>query len=540
MGMAGNKIDWQQVTDLISFRRLKDDTYKICAKYKFESNPETKFNVSNKLEAFQYSHSEYRDLIRKMENGQHLLHQQLLKNIKDGGFEVLSAIETEKVLKKPHNFIKNYLIENLKSKSTPIRTILDPSSYDPKTQTSINAILSKLPMKQNPITLILMSFMIYAYPLSMDIKSAFHNIEMTKEHQNFQLIAGFDTSFEDWEKHPIVIRCLSLVYGNSQSCQLLEAGLRGLCKLKKLKGSLLKVISEFRLIDNFLSSYNKKEEMVEMKNQVELIMQEFNLPLKEYDTSAAGISNIWQDEENIQNLLGVRWSKNEDFITPNWQFNLAKKRRGKRKKERNVTLSNIDSQKWTRRTLLRLIMSIFDPLGILSNHFIINFKILFSKVCKQCPAGDYNTDIGSKDITVRNEIIENVKKLLEFKCSPLKRNFLDEDKNILYLVTSGDWSSVGYGSTIHLISENKSGLKRSRLIRAANKIRDDTAPMNELHSLFLAGKRLLQTVISLNALLPMKIFNKINYYDLSDSQSTFLQLLNKSKPGVHLTLIKKS
>ena len=131
--MAGKKIDWQQVTDLISFRRLKDDTYKICAKYKFESNPETKFNVSNKLEAFQYSHSEYRDLIRKMENGQHLLHQQLLKNIKDGGFEVLSAIETEKVLKKPHNFIKNYLIENLKSKSTPIRTILDPSSYDPKT-----------------------------------------------------------------------------------------------------------------------------------------------------------------------------------------------------------------------------------------------------------------------------------------------------------------------------------------------------------------------------------------------------------------------
>ena len=143
---------------------------------------------------------------------------------------------------------------------------MDPSSYDPKTQTSLNAILSKLPMKQNPITLILMAFMIHAYPLSMDISSAFHNVEMAKEHQNFQLIAGFDTSFDDWEKHAIVIRCLSLVYGSSQSCQLLEAGLRGLCKLKKLKGSLLKVIFEFRLIDNFLSSCNKRKEMVEMKN----------------------------------------------------------------------------------------------------------------------------------------------------------------------------------------------------------------------------------------------------------------------------------
>ena len=50
--MAGSKINWQQVTDLISFRKLKDDTYKICAKYKFESPPETKFCISNKIEAF--------------------------------------------------------------------------------------------------------------------------------------------------------------------------------------------------------------------------------------------------------------------------------------------------------------------------------------------------------------------------------------------------------------------------------------------------------------------------------------------------------
>merc|ERR1712081_3515 len=220
-------------------------------------------------------------------------------------------------------------------------------------------------------------------------------------------------------------------------------GLRGLCDLKKLTGPLLKVISEFRLIDNFLSSYNKKDEMVEMKNKVELIMQNFNSPLKEYDTSAAGRSNSWQEEDNIENLLGMRWFKNEDIITPNWQFNLAKKKRGKRKKERDVTLSNIDSQKWTRRTLLRLIMSIFDPLGIFSNHFIINFKILFSKVCKQCPPGDYDTDIGSKDVTVRNEMIENVKKLIEFKCLPLKRNFLDEDENILYLIASGDGVELG-------------------------------------------------------------------------------------------------
>ena len=74
---------------------------------------------------------------------------------------------------------------------------MDPSSSDPKTQTPLNAILSKLPMKQNPIMLIRMAFMMHAYPLSMDIISAFHNVEMIKEYQDFQLIAGFDTNFVD-------------------------------------------------------------------------------------------------------------------------------------------------------------------------------------------------------------------------------------------------------------------------------------------------------------------------------------------------------
>ena len=97
--MAGSKSNWQQVTDLISFRKLKDDTYKICAKYKFESPPETKFCISNKIEAFQYSHSEYKSKIGQMENGRQLLQNQLIKNIKDGGFEVLTREETAKVLK---------------------------------------------------------------------------------------------------------------------------------------------------------------------------------------------------------------------------------------------------------------------------------------------------------------------------------------------------------------------------------------------------------------------------------------------------------
>ena len=84
--MIGSKINWEQVTELFSYRKLKDETFKICARYQFESPPETKFCISNKIEAFQYSHSEYKSIIGQMENGQQLLQNQLIKKQKRQGF----------------------------------------------------------------------------------------------------------------------------------------------------------------------------------------------------------------------------------------------------------------------------------------------------------------------------------------------------------------------------------------------------------------------------------------------------------------------
>ena len=149
--------------------------------------------------------------------------------------------------------------------------------------------------------------------------------------------------------------------------------------------------------------------MLETADTIKRVLAKYNRPLKPLDSSQLGLDHAIPKEDRLETLLGQPWDKKEDKVGPSWTLNLGKKVKGKHKTE-DLTLDNVHQQVWTRRTLLRLLMSLFDPLGIFCNHFIMNFKTLFSKVCKKFPQSDYDLEIGSRDIELRNAIVENTKK----------------------------------------------------------------------------------------------------------------------------------
>ena len=540
--MTGGQNEWNEVMGRIEIYETSNGLYKIRASYKFDQDPFKKFppSLSNKDLAFKKTLAEYTRIVKHVKNGQEILLQQLEKNIRDGGYEILTRKQVEEIIKQPHHFVRTNLVYNEKSKTTKIRTILDPSSYSPTPQTSLNSIMSQLPMKQNLISFILMGFMMHQYPLSLDIKSAFHNIEIEERQRNFQLIAAYDMSQPEWQKHPIVIRCLSAVYGVKQSPQLLEAGIRKIAEIEQLDEATKVVISELRIIDNFLSSYRTQEEMVSAAKKIKGVLDKYNLPLKPLDSSQLGLGRTIPPEESIENLLGQCWNKKTDMVGPAWELNLGKKVRGKHKSDK-LSLENVESEKWTRRTTLRLLMSMYDPLGIFCNNFLMNFKTLFSKICKKFPQTDYDIEIGSRDPELRKELVENTKKLLALNLEPkMDRAFLKTTDKVVEVITSCDGSQEGYSCTIHMIIESKNGEKRSRLIRASNKVQDSTVPITELYAYYLAGTILTQVVTGLQTFLAKEEYSKIEYYVLGDSQSSCLQLAFLEKQGTHLTLVKKA
>ena len=79
------------------------------------------------------------------EKGIGIITNQVEKYKKTGAYKILSKEEVSKVFLQPHHFIRTSLIENARSKSTPLRTILDPSSYVEECQSSFNANLLTLP-----------------------------------------------------------------------------------------------------------------------------------------------------------------------------------------------------------------------------------------------------------------------------------------------------------------------------------------------------------------------------------------------------------
>ena len=66
------------------------------------------------------------------------------KNLGTGAYKNLNKNETSEILKGPHHFLKNFLVHNANSKSSPIREVLNGSAFFPTAQSSINASLNKL------------------------------------------------------------------------------------------------------------------------------------------------------------------------------------------------------------------------------------------------------------------------------------------------------------------------------------------------------------------------------------------------------------
>ena len=83
---------------------------------------------SNYLSSLKQSVSEHKRIIKNNPNGKQMIKDQINKYTGTGAYKLLSKSEADKVMSRPHHFINSQLVENAKSKSTPIRTVLDGTS----------------------------------------------------------------------------------------------------------------------------------------------------------------------------------------------------------------------------------------------------------------------------------------------------------------------------------------------------------------------------------------------------------------------------
>ena len=104
-------------------------------------------------------------------------------------------------------------------------------------------------------------------------------------------------------------------------------------------------------VDNYLNTYDRECDLLNDKAKLDDLMLDANMPLQEWVSNSEPFNLLYRLNIPItQNILGVSWESRADtlHITP------------------RDKLMNVASGKFTKRKVLSLVSSLFDPLGWLS------------------------------------------------------------------------------------------------------------------------------------------------------------------------------
>merc|ERR1712155_187033 len=216
-----------------------------------------------------------------------------------------------------------------------------------------------------------------------------------------------------------------------------------------------------------------------------------------------GGKDYQQKSEHAKQLLfGHLYDLNNDTIELRFSVNFSSKKRSQKTGPNLTSESDLTNLVMTKRKVMSLVSSQYDPLGLVSI-FLAKYKIFLARLFKNA-SYDWDTNLCPDDnkvaINLVKEMINAAENSPTFERSTKPENYT-MDKLVVFvygLYTSQDRSQI-----------------HTSLITAKNKIANSTVPRNELQSL-VAGHRLTLNV--LEALEEAENVNEIAF--LSDSTCT--------------------
>ena len=243
--------------------------------------------------------------------------------------------------------------------------------YDASAKTSsgnsLNDILAKGCPKMD-FDGVLYNFVSNTYAISGDLMKFYQSVKLHEDHYNLQLMLWEDSMDPNSEPTDYVIT--RLTFGLKSSSQQLEHCVDLLAEENKHKKPLYRILKHQRYVDDLMGSYNSKQEIEDLKKDLDSTLSNYGMKIKGYacsyekppDSISDGISlvtggYIWHPELDI---LFIR-------IQP---LHYGEKKRGQILTENIFMEGTLDElQRFVPKDLtLRQVLSrgaqVFDPLGL--------------------------------------------------------------------------------------------------------------------------------------------------------------------------------
>ena len=347
-----------------------------------------------------------------------------------------------------------------KSATTPLRIVFNASSK-PKDGKSLNDCLLTGPSLTAKLHEILVQFRKGIYAVTADISKAFHRIIVDPDDRKFLKFLWQNPETEELVTYQFRV----VLFGATCSPYLLQETLYSHLS-QSVKGTKFR---EKFYVDNYMNTYSSENELIADKVILDDVMTEASMPLQEWVSNDAHFNSLYNVVvPETQSVLGLCWNP----ITDSMNVVVGDK------------LDQEDSWRYTKRSILSLVSSIYDPLGWVSP-LTVRGKMFLQTLWKE--KRDWDETLNPDQIKIICEVLVDLKRVSEFV---LPRHVL---YNSADLHVFADASSKAYGAVAYPVDSvtRRSNLLVSKARVAPCKEGRLTIPKLELTA-SLIGARLIR------------------------------------------------
>lgn len=287
---------------------------------------------------------------------------------------MLNKHYAERIVENPSGrvwFLPHFGVKN-PNKPKKLRVV-----FDAKAETkgvSLNSELLPGPDLLNSLLGVLFGFRERAVAVCADLREMFLQVKIIAEDQTAQcfLWRGMDR-----EKPPCIYKMTSMTFGATSSpCTATYILRRNADQFASTNSRAVEAIKKRHYVDDYLDSVDTVEEMKQLINDVTVIHKAGGFEIRGWCSNKPEVLPIDGDnkecslllqEGDMERILGLIWRPNLDTFGFDLSF----------KKIDGAVIEGL--RRPTKREILKVVMSIFDPLGMLCP-FLIRGKIMLQEV----------------------------------------------------------------------------------------------------------------------------------------------------------------
>ncbi len=273
--------------------------------------------------------------------------------------EVFKSWEDEGVIERINGGTGHYLshhgVLKPESQTTPVRPVFN-ASFKSRGGPSLNSCLEVGPNMLDEIPDILTRFRLGPVGITSDIRKAFLQIEVVEKDRDFLRCLWY----KDDKYHSVQeFRHCRVVFGVSSSPFLLQATLdQHLGKSPPELQETADLLKKSFYVDNCCASLSSMEEALKFKDQSIKLLESAQMDLRCWEIAPTS-------EERKVPVLGLSWELKADELSC----------------DLSGTFKKLADQPVTKRRILSVAYSVFDPIGFACAYTIIP-KMILQETCK--------------------------------------------------------------------------------------------------------------------------------------------------------------